>query len=138
VKTLRILLVVLLAMLLPLRSALAVVVHCGQQEAPRTVSAVHEHAAQHHDVGVSVHEHEGAHALPDAAEYSAQDASPDEPSAALDGCGMGTASCSSAPLMGFGPGIVLPAALAQADFPSYLARVASFLVDGPDRPPRFV
>lgn len=132
VRTARILLLVLLAMVLPLRSALAVAAHCEQRSNPPVTSAAHahEHFAQH-----SVHEHETSASLHgDAADTADSGQLPE----ALSVCDMSAVSCCSMPLGSFVSGIVLPALESAVDFPSYRAHVARFLGDGPERPPRFV
>lgn len=132
----RIVLLVLLAIVLPLRSAWAVAAHCGPQEGAQVVHVPlgHEDAARHHDAGCSAHAlHEGT----GGDRHGADDIFPGKSADASGFCGMNAVSCSSVALVNAAAGTVLPPPGTAVDFPSYRVHVASFFGDGPERPPRF-
>ena len=116
-KTLRLCILLLLAVLLPVRGAVAAAMMC-----PPTGSGGHhalhafgEHAEHHHrhDASSAAHDH-----------------------AAGDKCGLCAACCTAAPLPSSVPGLNAPADLRAARFPALLAQAPSFLSGGQERPPR--
>lgn len=135
-KVARILLLVLLALVLPFRGALANVAHCagGPGEFVRSVPAVHEHggAAHVHDAHVHAqdpgHDQAGAHG----------DADKTPAGAAADKCNLCSASCSATPFVSAAPVIAAPLQVADAAFPALLAPPASHPSDGQERPPRSI
>jgi len=120
VKNLRIWLLVLLAILLPLRGAIAAAAPCVGTGHPAPV----EHAQMHHhmeaaqiEIGHAHHHHDHAGA---------------------DKCNLCSSCCSTAPLiLTFAPTV---AALdgQSADFPLVQAPAPTFLSDGQERPPRSI
>ena len=91
-KTVRLLLLVLLALVLPFRGALANVAYCagGPSEFEHSVSLVHDHGVDHAQPVVAhnqAHDHAGAHS--DSGKASAN--------ASVDKCKFCTASCSATP-----------------------------------------
>jgi hypothetical protein len=122
VKSLRIFVLVLLAMLLPLRGVSAAALLCEQQPASHaevvTVAHGHEMASTAgHDPSHQQHDHDhsgvdkGRHCL---------------------------SSCSAPPLMGEAPTIASPLANGTTVFPHFAAPAPTFLSDGQERPPRSI
>jgi hypothetical protein len=112
-KAFRICLLLLLAVLLPMRGAVAAAMLCpveGQAHHDVGMQAAHAHAgADHHDG----HDH----GVPDK-------------------CNMCSAFCALTPLASAAPKLPEPAALPAVKFPEFPAPAASFLSDGQERPPR--
>ena len=132
-KTVRLLLLVLLALVLPFRGALANVAHCagGASEFEHSVPLVHDHGADHAQQVVAHHEvHDHAGAQGDGGKASA--------SASVDKCKFCTASCSATPCMSAAPTVATPAVVADAAFPPVLAPPPSHPSDGQERPPRSI
>jgi hypothetical protein len=136
VKHFRLWLLLLLAVLLPVRGALAAAMFCapagvGTQDEVRVLDhsanphalmdaamahAGHDHAAHDHGTGTDGGESLNAH----------------------DKCNLCTAFCSVTPLAS-GPLIMTaPQDVAAAAFPELFAPPSSFLSDGQDRPPRSI
>ena len=128
-RTVRIWLLVLLAVLLPVRGAVAAAMLCpmGGQYMP-TASAEHrqdEHAvAEHHDH--AGHDHPGF-------EHHTHDHG-----SAADKCNLCVAFCSVTPLLSEPPAVPAPQVVAAVRFPSYAAAPPSFFSDGEERPPRSI
>jgi hypothetical protein len=130
VKVLRIWLLVLLAVLLPVRAGMAAAMACvpaAAAAAPGEVQLTghddhHDHAAAHHD-----HDH-GA-------------GSPEVSAAAGHGhgeCNLCSAFCSVTPLPSVAPTVAPPLDLEGIVFPSIGAPAPNFLSSGPERPPRSI
>ena len=142
VKTVRLCLLLLLAVLLPARGAVAAAMLCapagvGAAGEPRISSHPPSHAMGHHAMG---HHGDGAdtHAAHPAGLHgdglsSGGDADASSPQ---DRCTLCAAFCSLTPLVGSAPGLFVPQALPAAPFPALSAPVPSFLSDGQERPPR--
>lgn len=143
VKTVRLCLLLLLAVLLPVRGAVAAAMLCapagvGALGEPRMGShsplATGHHAMGHHAMG-----HHGdvadAHAAHPAVLHGDGPSDPDA-SSAQDRCTLCAAFCSLTPLVGSARGLFVPQALPAASFPALSAPVPSFLSDGQERPPR--
>ena len=114
-KSIRIWLLLLLAVLLPIRGAVAAAMLCpiaGSGAPPQAQMHEHEHASSH------VHTAEHDHAK------------------AADRCNLCSAFCSLTPLVGSAPTVAAPLELAAAAFPDFSAPPPSFLSDGQERPPR--
>lgn len=124
-KLLRIWLLVVLAVLLPVRSALAAAMVCAP--AGGTPSSVAEHVdhGDHHDEAGGAHDHSAA------AHGSGHGDKPDK-------CNVCSASCSATPLLQEGPSIAEPFGLTSATYPDVSAVAPSFLSDGQERPPRSI
>jgi uncharacterized protein involved in copper resistance len=129
VKFLRIWLLVLLAVLLPVRGALAAAMVCapsGGASAP--VTAHGDHDAHHGDAGGG-HEHAVAdHGNGHDPAHADQ----------TDTCNLCSASCSATPLLHDVPGIAEPYGLTSATYPDVAAAAPTFLSDGQERPPRSI
>ena len=125
-KLLRICLLVLLAILLPVRGAIAAAVPCAGigHHAPAEAPAAHHHmhapgveaqAAASTDHGTHHHDHAGT-----------------------DKCNLCSSCCSTAPLLlTFSPTVPTLDG-PRADFPLVQAPAPSFLSDGQERPPRSI
>lgn len=126
-KTVRIWLLVLLALLLPIRGAVAAAMLC-----PSSTAAGHAEGHLHqHSTDTSEHAHmQQLHAT---GEHHADDGKPAGPS---DKCGLCCDLCSVTPLVGSLPGVPVPQALASISFPDLRAAAPSFVSDGQERPPR--
>jgi hypothetical protein len=136
VKAVRIWLLVLLAVLLPVRGAVAAAMMCpvgsmGMQSELRA----HEHPASHvamddglaHDPADHPHEHAGADHHDDGQSHGASDK-----------CNACSAYCSLTPLVSSVPTLVEPADLAAVKFPDLSSPAPTFLSDGQERPPRSI
>jgi hypothetical protein len=124
VKILRLWLLVLLAVLLPVRGAMAAAMLCppagvGTQQELRTV---HDHAGDSH--AQAGHHHEGEAHHDEAADPG------------HDKCNLCSAFCSLTPLLSEQPGVPPPPDAPAASFPDFSAPAPSFLSDGQERPPR--
>jgi hypothetical protein len=142
VKTVRICLLLLLAVLLPVRGAVAAAMLCapagvGAPGEPRMGAQHPAHAMGHHAMG---HQGDGAdaHAAHPAVLHGDGLSSVGDPDASgpQDRCTLCAAFCSLTPLVGSAPGLFVPQALPAASFSALSAPVPSFLSDGQERPPR--
>lgn len=148
-KTVRVLLLVVLAMLLPLRGALAEVAHCvGMPDTTPAVAAatasgstsVSEAEPVHHDHGHDNHtstaEPELGMSADGAAGATGAAAAHDHLAGSVDKCHLCTASCASTPFMSTPPTLAEPMPVAAARYPSLTAPVPSHPSEGQERPPR--
>jgi hypothetical protein len=134
-KSARIWLVLLLAVLLPVRGAVAATMLCpiagsGSQVELRVEldSSVHQAidhsiATNHEAAHGAQHEHDGGH------HDHAASGQPDK-------CNMCSAFCSVTPLVNTSPAILPPVDAANTVFPAFSAPAPSFFSDGQERPPR--
>lgn len=135
-RRLRILVLLVLATLLPLRGALAAAMMCPPAAAGAQVEAgLHEAHLRHHAATEAVVAH-GHHAgdIGDA-----QSGALDEWSAAAqDKCDVCSTFCSVTPMLGALPQLTLARDLAQAHSPALDAAAPSFFSDAQERPPRSI
>lgn len=140
-KTFRLLLLVLLALVLPFRGALANVAYCagGPGALEHAVSQPHDHgpAQGDHDGHHEHHEHAADHAADHASVGSAPGEAAD-PSAggSVDRCNLCSASCSATPFVSAPPDLPTPVVVAQAAYPALCAPPPSHPSEGQERPPR--
>lgn len=130
-RTVRALFVIFLALLIPLRGAVAGAMLCPAGGAPATAASHAQHPATHDDAAASHHgtaHHEHAHH--DQARPVATHASHD------GGCNLCTAFCSMTPMPSAAPTIEPSTLSATLSFPPLQAPAPSFQSGGPDRPPR--
>ena len=153
-KRLRLWLLVVLAVLLPIRGAVAAAMLCppmgsgghtqrvitGHQPAAAEHLAAHEH--EHENEHEHEHAHEHGHGHQQAHEppphHHGQAGHHDEqqsPSAA-DECNLCAAFCSVTPVLSSLPTIAVPPRLSTVTFPDLAAPNPSFFSGGQDRPPR--
>jgi len=132
VKFLRICLLVLLAVLLPVRGALAAAMVC----APAGSAMASLVAAPGDQGAMPCHmDMDGNDAgQPAASALGEGDAQPHPDK--TDRCNLCSASCSATPLLHDVPGIAEPGGLASASYPDVPAAAPNFLCDGQERPPR--
>lgn len=116
-KIVRVLLLVFLALLLPIRGAVAGAMLCPQGSPP----PVHEQAAGHH--GHDLHGQDGHH---QQAEHAGHDG----------GCNLCASFCSMTPLLSAMPALVPSPLAATLSFPALSAPAPTFQSGGQDRPPR--
>ena len=142
VKLFRVWLLVLLAVLLPVRGAMAVAMACAPSGMPVSSQAAlvashdDEHAQHGADAG---HEHAAVahdHASPDHS--AGHDGPQDHGKSHADKCNLCSASCSAAPLVRDVAGVPELNDPASTVFPSLAAPAPSFLSDGQERPPRTI
>jgi hypothetical protein len=132
VKTLRLILLVLLALLLPIRGALGAAMMCPEGN-PSTVSAAatahpsghHHHPAQ--DESQTAHHH--GQPSPSHHTHTAT-------TAHAGGCNNCASCCSVTPLLSALPAIQAPVDVEAMSFPPLLAPAPTFHCDAQERPPR--
>jgi hypothetical protein len=127
VKTVRILLLVLLAMLLPFRGALAEVAHCTGTPNEQLQVGVTDHGHAH-DADRDQADHERDH------DHDNHDHS----LSVADECNFCTASCSTTASLSAQPDLAAPMVLAAATFPALNAPPPSHISEGQERPPRSI
>ena len=128
-KTLRLCFLLLLAVLLPLRGAVAAAMLCpvgssGMQSELR----VQGHPVGHDMAGGAMaHDHGAAHD---------QDHDLDHDHAGSDRCNMCSAFCALTPLLSALPALLEPLDLTAVEFSDHAAPAPDFFSDGQERPPR--
>lgn len=128
-NTARIWLLLLLAVLLPIRGAVAGAMLCsvGSAGMQAELQLVEPHAG-HHDMG----HHEAGHEHGGSGHHEHHD------HGATDRCNMCSAFCSLTPLLSDVPRLPEPGALPALKFPDFSTPAPSFLSDGQERPPRSI
>jgi hypothetical protein len=119
VRNLRIWILLLLAVLLPLRGAVAAGMPCPAAGAGSPTE-------------LRVHDHAMAHPVMDTAEHEHADAG--EP----DTCNVCSAFCSVTPPLSSIPALFALLEATDVSYPDVSAPAASFLSDGQERPPRSI
>jgi hypothetical protein len=136
VRSFRLIILVLLCVLLPVRGAMAATLLCpGGAGAPiAAASAAHAHHAMHdhHAEGTMAADH-AAHHLHASPEVPTTDGASGEHPTTCHFCASG---CCMASLLGTVPTLGEPVVTARAIFPTLTAPVAAFQSDGQERPPR--
>ena len=131
VKLLRIWLLVLLAVLLPVRGAMAAAMVCAPP-ASAPVQQLGAHGGSHghgdHGHAEAGHAHGGDAVAADAAHAAGP----------ADKCNMCSTSCATPPVPSAAGGLAAALELASAPFPDLPAAAPTFLSDGQDRPPRTI
>jgi len=125
VKTLRLCLLVLLAVLLPIRGAVAAAMPCGS-------------AGMHHESGtVAMHAHHAGMTAPghDPAAHVAAGHG-ERHAGGAPTCNLCCDFCSIATLPGSTPALAPATDFAMVSFPDLFAPLPTFLSDGQERPPR--
>lgn len=129
-KTVRILLLVLLAMLLPFRGVVAAAVPVADAaDGSRIELRLHQHS--HLDSHLDSHAAhcESGHAHGAHGEH-------EHPFGGWGECSLCAASCSTSSLMSAVPTLAPPVSFVALEFPSLHVPAPSFLSDGQERPPR--
>ena len=127
----RVWVLVLLAVVLPMRGAMAAAMLCAPSNPGVTTQAPVPEAAAHHDAGEHVHHDRAPHAHGGGAHDHHATASQDK-------CNLCSATCSLTPLLHHVAGVAPPCDLETASFPDLAAPAPSFLSDGQERPPRTI
>ena len=139
-RTIRIWLLVLLAVLLPVRGAVAAAMLCppASESGPETVMMTGS-GMDHHAMDVA------EHASHEHADHQMQDAEDDSDAPASGGhhdgfgkCNLCCDFCSMTPLLSAVPCIPTPPNMSSVSFPDLSAPAPSFLSDGQERPPRSI
>jgi len=128
VKRFRILILVLMAILLPIRGAVAATMLCPEGEGTDTVVTVvvHGHHEMHSDHAASHH-----HATGDVTDGSSSVKHP----TTCQFCASGGCMAS---IVGTVPSLEQPGPTSSVSFPALTAPVPAFQSDGQDRPPRTI
>jgi hypothetical protein len=130
VKVLRLWLLVVLAVLLPIRGAMAAAMLCP----PAGTSVPAELRASEHEAHHG-HEQAGGHPMHHQEAAAHHDASP---APDHDQCNLCSAFCSLTPLPSAMPGVPPPLEVSAASFPDFAAPAPSFVCGGQERPPRSI
>ena len=137
-KLLRLWLLVLLAVLLPVRGAMAATMLCAPAGGSHHSTEAMDHGSGHGD-------HASGHAHADSVHAHADSAHDDAPQdhgkgahdrSTDDKCNLCSASCSSPPLPSASTGVGEPVALASLSYPDLSAPAPTYQSDGQERPPR--
>lgn len=129
-NALRIVLLVLLAVLLPIRGAMAAAMLC-----PPALDAASAHA---HGDARSVHGAEAAHDHAQHSHHHEHAASSAQANGDDGACNLCAAFCAATPLPSSAPTLTAPSDDMNASFPELHAAVPSFISSGPERPPRSI
>lgn len=132
-KIARILLLVLLSALLPIRGVMAAALPCaGATGAHGDMHAMHSSHGGHHDeASAGAHEHMDA-GMDQGHQHHHEGAT------GQGTCNLCSACCSVPPLASAIPGVPLPHAVASVAFPDLTFPVPGFLSEGQERPPRSI
>lgn len=133
-KVLRAWLLVVLAVVLPLRGALAAAMLCPVSEfGTQTEVPLHDHSSTHVAFdGASDHSHPGTHEDPSGSAHH------EHGGGVLDKCSACSAFCSVTPLTGGGSALFQPHKPAADLFDALPAPAAGYLSGGQERPPRSI
>jgi hypothetical protein len=135
VKHFRTFILILMAVLLPVRGAVAATMLCPEGETPSTAAVVAEHG--HHDM----HADPAMHADHAAAHHHAIGDAPGDDSASGEHpttCHFCASGCCMASMVGAVPSVGPPGLTSQVTFPVLTAPIPAFQSDGQDRPPRTI
>ena len=140
-KTLRICLLLLLAVLLPARGAVAAAMLCpaGGTGTPTEVRVDAAASGHHHDAA-DPHEAHHRHAVDDGAAHAAHDPGhhPDAGPCHADKCNLCAGFCSVTSMPSAASIALLPQVVSAVRFPAVSAPTPSFVSGGPERPPRSI
>jgi hypothetical protein len=129
----RLWLVILLAVLLPVRGAFAAAMMCPPTgQGPQQIEQAHHGAHAVASLQAAEHQH-GLHPHHAAGEHDTHKA-PTAP----DGCNVCVAFCSLIPMASSLPTVAQPQLVSALSFPELLAPAPSFTSGGQDRPPRSI
>lgn len=136
-KSFRVFVLILLAVLLPIRGAVAAAMLCpgGMEKSSAVMTAGeadhHTHASHDHHGMDSHGATEHHHAQGDAADESSPDGHP-------GACQFCAGGCCVTPLAFAPPAVQTPLVTCTAVFPAITERVSAHYPDGQDRPPRTI
>lgn len=134
-KHLRIFVLVLLAVLLPIRGAVAATMLCAEGQGPSSaaVVAVHEHGEMQEGHAMTLDHSSGHHHA--SGDSPNQDSSSGEHPTTCQFCASGGCMAS---IVGKVPSLGQSSLTSSVYFPALTARVPAFQSDGQDRPPRTI
>ena len=126
---------VLLAILLPIRGAMAATMLCPDGEGPSSAAVVAEHG--HHDMQADQEMH-ADHSSPH--HHASGDAPNDDSSSGEHpaNCHFCASGCCMASIVGTVPSLGQPGLTSSVAFPALTAPIPAFQSDGQDRPPRTI
>lgn len=136
VKSLRVWLILLLAVLLPVRGALALAMQCSTPGTQVQVQAQLSGGHEHHAASLGHEHHHGAAADP-AVSHDDSDGTGHDHAGAADKCNLCAASCSATALVSASMTVAEQQSV-SAVFPHLYAPPPSFVSDGLKRPPRSI
>lgn len=141
VKMMRICLLVLLAVLLPVRGAVAAAMLCpiGETGTRTEVNLDGQAIGHHHHAAAGHHDAGDQHPLADAPSAPhGHDAGhhPDATSSGVDKCNLCAAFCSVTSMVSSSPTVLLPRVVSAVRFPALSAPPSTFVSGGQERPPR--
>ena len=133
-KTLRICLLILLAVLLPIRGAVAAAMLCppAGMSSPSGASASVDHAMHHHEAMAEAADQQHGDHHASGADVGGTDVG------GTGKCNLCCAFCGMTPLLSSLPTVPMPLMSAAVSFPDFSVPAASFLSDGQERPPRSI
>lgn len=133
VKSLHIFMLVMLALLLPLRGAVAAGIPCCDEHRGATQPLIMEHSSDHHHAAqtepgsIAAHQHG----------HSAFSDQPDSVTTAHAGnCNTVSSCCTVSPMLSTLPTIEVPVGVSRQSFPTLPAPAATFHCEAHERPPR--
>jgi hypothetical protein len=135
VKHLRIFILVLMAILLPIRGAVAATLLCPEAEAPNSTAVVAVHEHHHMQAG---HEMQADHA---SMRHHVGEGAPNHDSSSGEHpttCHFCASGCCMASMVGTVPFFGQPSVTSSVAFPALTAAVPAFQSGGQDRPPRTI
>ena len=130
-KTLRVFLLVLLALLLPIRGAVGAATMCPEGVQAVSSVAATAHTTGHHHSAQEASEAPHHHGHPCPGEHTDT-----ATSAHTGGCNACASCCSVTPMLSTLPVIQAPVDAAPVSFPPLLAPAPTFHIDAQERPPR--
>ena len=132
-KNVRIVILVLLALLLPIRGAVAATMMCPEGEGTSTTQVVSLQTHNDMHAGHEMHSHHSAAHHHPTADASDNDSSSGEHPATCHFCASG---CCMASMVGTVPSLGQPGLMSFVTFPALTAPLPAFHSGGQDRPPR--
>jgi hypothetical protein len=139
VKSFRIVVLLLMALLIPVRGAVAATMLCaGAGEPPTPVAVEHVHHAMHGDQTAPADhpDHAGPADQVDHAMTAGSDTDHDGSGLHAGACQVCASDCHAVPLAAAAPSLDGPILTASAAFPAFKAPAPAFQSGGQDRPPR--
>jgi hypothetical protein len=135
VKHLRIIILVLLSVLLPIRGAMAATMLCPDGEGAGSAAVVAGHDDNTLQADHPMHaDHSSAHHHASPGETDADSSSADHPAT----CHFCASGCCMASIVGTVPSLGEPTLTSAVVFPSLTALIPAFQSDGQERPPRTI
>lgn len=134
-KHLRIIILVMLSILLPIRGAVAATMLCPDGEGTGTAAVVGGHDDHDMHADHQMHaDHSSAHHHASEEAPNADTTSANHPAA----CHFCASGCCMASIVGTVPSLAEPSLTTSVVFPALSARIPAFQSDGQERPPRTI